>query len=122
MALPKGDTLDWNGLDGVTGSLTPGKQAGPTVINGRSLSLAPFTVPDTLVAMCVRPENVEAVFVAGHCLKRDHRLVGIDVPAEVAMADAALRAGGQGRPEARLNDRSPSHERTSSILSTKGAS
>ena len=100
MGLPKGDTLDWNGLDGVTGSLTPGKRADPNVIDGRSLSLAPFTVPDTLVAMCMRPENVEAVLVAGHGLKRDHRLVGIDVPTEVAMADAALRA-----LEARVGER-----------------
>ena len=81
------------GIDHVTGSLTPGKRADVIVIDTRNaLNLTPLTVPETLVASCVYPDNVEAVFVDGRCLKRDHRLVGVDLPAFVGEANGALRA------------------------------
>lgn len=81
------------GIEGITGSLTPGKRADVIVIDTRqALNLTPVTVPETLVASCVYPENVEAVFVDGQCLKRDGKLVGVDVPAFIVEANQALRA------------------------------
>jgi cytosine/adenosine deaminase-related metal-dependent hydrolase len=88
------------GLGDITGSLTPGKRADLIVINTRALNLAPLTVPETLVASCVYPSNVEAVFVDGRCLKRDFRLVGVDVAAFVDLANGTLK-----RLEARVGRR-----------------
>jgi cytosine/adenosine deaminase-related metal-dependent hydrolase len=88
------------GLGEVTGSLTPGKRADLIMIDTRALNLAPLTVPETLVASCVYPSNVEAVLVDGRWLKRDHRLVGVDAAEVVASANAALR-----RLEARVGQR-----------------
>jgi 5-methylthioadenosine/S-adenosylhomocysteine deaminase len=79
------------GLDHVTGSLTPGKRADLIVINTRALNLAPLTVPETLIASCTYPSNVEAVFIDGRCLKRDGKLVGVEVDEVVHQANAALR-------------------------------
>jgi 5-methylthioadenosine/S-adenosylhomocysteine deaminase len=79
------------GLGDITGSLTPGKRADLIMINTRALNLAPLTVPETLVASCVYPSNVETVFVDGRCLKRDGRLVGVDVDAFVDSANASLQ-------------------------------
>jgi cytosine/adenosine deaminase-related metal-dependent hydrolase len=79
------------GLGDITGSLTPGKRADLIMINTRALNLAPLTVPETLVASCVYPSNVETVFVDGKCLKRDGRLVGVDVDAFIDRANATLR-------------------------------
>jgi 5-methylthioadenosine/S-adenosylhomocysteine deaminase len=79
------------GLGDITGSLTPGKRADLIMINTRALNLAPLTVPETLVASCVYPSNVETVFVDGKCLKRDGQLVGVDVDAFVDRANATLR-------------------------------
>jgi cytosine/adenosine deaminase-related metal-dependent hydrolase len=80
------------GIDHVTGSLTPGKKADVIVIDTRALNLAPFTVTETLIASCVTPANVEAVFIDGRCVKRDGKLVNIDPAAVVAEANAAFSA------------------------------
>jgi cytosine/adenosine deaminase-related metal-dependent hydrolase len=79
------------GLGDITGSLTRGKRADVIVINTNSLNLAPLTVPETLVASCTYPSNVETVFVDGRCLKRDGELVGVDVAAFVAEANLAFK-------------------------------
>jgi 5-methylthioadenosine/S-adenosylhomocysteine deaminase len=79
------------GLGDITGSLTRGKRADVIVINTNSLNLAPLTVPETLVASCTYPSNVEIVFVDGRCLKSDGELVGVDVAAFVAEANLALK-------------------------------
>lgn len=88
------------GLSDLTGSLTPGKRADVILINARALNLAPLTVPETLVASCVYPSNVETVFVDGKCLKRDGRLINVDVDAFVDRANETLR-----RLEARVGRR-----------------
>ena len=79
------------GLGDVTGSLTPGKRADLIVIDrSSSLNLAPWTVTDTLLSSCVHPGNVEAVFVDGRCVKRDGRLVDVDIAAEIAGVNEAF--------------------------------
>jgi len=80
------------GLGEITGSLTPGKRADVILVNTQALNLAPFTMPSTLLASCVYPSNVEAVFIDGHAVKRDFELVGVDVPATVAKANETFRA------------------------------
>jgi 5-methylthioadenosine/S-adenosylhomocysteine deaminase len=79
------------GLGDVTGSLTPGKRADLIIINTRALNLTPLTVPEALVASCVQPANVEAVFVDGRCLKCNGKLVGVDLPAFLEQANRSLR-------------------------------
>jgi cytosine/adenosine deaminase-related metal-dependent hydrolase len=79
------------GIGDITGSLTPGKRADVIVINTGALNLAPLTVPETLISSCTYPSNVEAVFVDGRCLKRDGKLVGVDVAAFVQQANTTLR-------------------------------
>jgi cytosine/adenosine deaminase-related metal-dependent hydrolase len=78
-------------MDNIIGSLTPGKRADLIVINTNALNLAPMTVPETLISSCTYPSNVETVFVDGRCLKRDGKLVGVDVPDFVRKANDALR-------------------------------
>jgi 5-methylthioadenosine/S-adenosylhomocysteine deaminase len=75
------------GLGDVTGSLTPGKRADVIVVNTAAINLTPWTVPETLLASCVYPENVEAVFVDGRCLKRDGALVEVDMDTAIAEAN-----------------------------------
>ncbi len=79
------------GMDDLIGSLTPGKRADLIVINTNALNLAPLTVPETLISSCTYPSNVEAVFVDGRCLKRDGKLVGVDVANFVRKANETLR-------------------------------
>jgi 5-methylthioadenosine/S-adenosylhomocysteine deaminase len=80
------------GLGDVTGSLTPGKRADVILLSLNSLNLAPFTVPESLIATCVQPSNVETVFVEGKCLKRDGQLVGVDVAETVAKVNEQFSA------------------------------
>jgi cytosine/adenosine deaminase-related metal-dependent hydrolase len=79
------------GLGDVTGSLTPGKRADVIMVSTKALNLAPFTVPETLIAACVYPSNVETVFVDGQCLKRDGALIGVDLDATVEEANAVFQ-------------------------------
>jgi 5-methylthioadenosine/S-adenosylhomocysteine deaminase len=78
-------------MDDIIGSLTPGKRADLIIINTNALNLAPLTVPETLISSCTYPSNVETVFADGRCLKRDGKLVGVDVPDFIEKANDALR-------------------------------
>ncbi len=79
------------GIDDITGSLKPGKRADLIIIDTKALNLTPVTVPETLIASCTYPSNVEAVFVDGRCLKRDGKLVGVDVDGFIEDANRTLR-------------------------------
>jgi 5-methylthioadenosine/S-adenosylhomocysteine deaminase len=95
------------GLDGVTGSLTPGKRADLIMVRADALNTAPFTDAPNLVALAAQPSNVDTVVVDGRILKRSGRLTALDPREVVCEASAALervlaRAGGAGgaaRPE-----------------------
>lgn len=78
------------GLDAITGSLTPGKQADVVVIgNSGSFTGQPAINPLGSAIFQSNPNDVWDVFVAGEAVKRDGTLVGIDLPALFAEAQAS---------------------------------
>jgi cytosine/adenosine deaminase-related metal-dependent hydrolase len=79
------------GLDGRTGSLSPGKQADLILIRATDLNLAPVTDPAAAVVLAAHPGNVDTVLVAGRTLKRGGRLLAADLPGVLAQADASRR-------------------------------
>lgn len=67
------------GLDARIGSLTPGKEADIVVLRTDDLALTPMNNPSGAVVYAAHPGHVDSVFVAGRAVKRDGRLLGIDV-------------------------------------------
>ncbi|MDF2887221.1 MAG: amidohydrolase [Lacrimispora sp.] len=62
------------GLDGITGSLEPGKQADLILIETDSANMFPVYDPYSALVYSANPSNVEAVYVAGECLVEGKRL------------------------------------------------
>jgi 5-methylthioadenosine/S-adenosylhomocysteine deaminase len=80
------------GFGAVTGSLTPSKRADVIMINTNDVNIAPAAHPNTTIVQSATPANVDTVMVDGRILKRDGKLVGVDVEAIVAAAKgSALR-------------------------------
>jgi cytosine/adenosine deaminase-related metal-dependent hydrolase len=69
------------GLDGQTGTLTPGKQADIVLIGTGSLNMFPVNNPVGAVVEAAHVGNVDTVMVAGRIVKRHGQLVGVDLPA-----------------------------------------
>jgi 5-methylthioadenosine/S-adenosylhomocysteine deaminase len=89
------------GLEDVTGSLSPGKRADVLLVRRHDLNVAPVGDPESTVVRSVTPANVDTVIVDGRILKRDGRLLHVDVPEVVARAEDAARrvldrSGGRG--------------------------
>jgi 5-methylthioadenosine/S-adenosylhomocysteine deaminase len=88
------------GLDGVTGSLTPGKDADLIVLRGDSLALNPVNNPAGSVVYGAHPGSVEDVMVAGAWRKRRGQLVDVDLARILRLAhesrDHVFSAFGQG--------------------------
>lgn len=63
------------GIDGHTGSITPGKQADLVVIDGSAVNVAPIIDPVAAVVCAADISNVETVIVNGVVRKRDGRLL-----------------------------------------------
>lgn len=76
------------GLDGETGSLTPGKKADVQLINPAAINFAPKLDWISQLVFNGQPANVEWVFVSGRVLKRDGRIVD-DQGQVIADAQAA---------------------------------
>lgn len=70
-----------NGLDGVTGSLTPGKQADLLVIEAEDINNMPLNDPVGTVVLGADARNITAVFIAGQLRKWDRRVLGVDLQA-----------------------------------------
>ncbi len=68
-----------NGLGEVTGSLSVGKQADIVTINCRAPNLMPMTYAAGSAVMGAHAGNVDTVLVAGRVVKRDGRLVDVDL-------------------------------------------
>lgn len=79
------------GLDGVTGSLKPGKHADLILINTEELDYAMSgNAPIERLLMAVQPAHIDSVMVDGRFLKRKGRIVAIDAAEIVNIAhDAA---------------------------------
>jgi cytosine/adenosine deaminase-related metal-dependent hydrolase len=67
------------GLGARTGSLAPGKQADVIVIGAEGLNMTPRPEPVGSVVLQANASNVHTVLVAGSVVKRDGRLVGVDM-------------------------------------------
>ena len=63
------------GLEDVTGSLTPGKQADVVMIDGHAPGVAPVIDPVGAVVLSADTSNVDTVIVGGTIQKRDGKLV-----------------------------------------------
>jgi cytosine/adenosine deaminase-related metal-dependent hydrolase len=68
-----------NGLDAITGTLSPGKKADLVVISTNSPSMIPLNYAAGAVVMGANAGDVEHVLVGGRFVKRDHRLVDTDI-------------------------------------------
>lgn len=67
-------------LDGVTGSLTPGKAADIILLDAQAINVTPLNnVPGAVVTLMERG-NVETVMVAGKVRKWKGQLLGFDIP------------------------------------------
>jgi cytosine/adenosine deaminase-related metal-dependent hydrolase len=81
------DALRWGtangahaiGMEDRIGSITPGKQADLAVIGGSRLNMIPMADPVGTLVQQANPSNVDHVLVAGKFVKRDGKLVGVDL-------------------------------------------
>ncbi len=67
------------GLDHKVGSLAPGKEADLILVDTGSLSLTPMNNPWGAIVYAAHPGNVDTVLVRGRVVKRDGKLVDVDV-------------------------------------------
>jgi 5-methylthioadenosine/S-adenosylhomocysteine deaminase len=97
------------GLEARTGSITVGKDADLILLDARDPSVFPVTDPVGTVVAAGHPGLVDGVFVAGRAVKRDGRLLGVDLPALQAQllesrdriaAAAGVPLGGSWTPAA----------------------
>jgi 5-methylthioadenosine/S-adenosylhomocysteine deaminase len=75
-----------NGLDGKTGSLTPGKQADVVMLRTDRMNVTPLNEPATAVVVGMDTGNVDTVLIAGRVMKRQGRLLHVDWAAVRRMA------------------------------------
>ncbi|MFD5386709.1 amidohydrolase family protein [Streptomyces sp. NPDC127074] len=69
------------GPDARTGSITVGKDADLILLDAENPSVFPVGDPVGTIVAAGHPSLVDSVFVAGRAVKRDGRLVGVDLPA-----------------------------------------
>lgn len=81
-----------NGLEAVTGSITPGKQADLILVDAEAVNNMPLNDAVGTLVLGSDPRNVRGVFVGGRARKWDGELVGVDVD-EVRRSVHASRAG-----------------------------
>jgi 5-methylthioadenosine/S-adenosylhomocysteine deaminase len=77
------------GLDAVTGSIEVGKAADLVILDDSPLGMIPMNNPFGAVVYNAHPGMVRDVFVAGNRVKKDGKLVGVDMPKLRAMAQAS---------------------------------
>jgi 5-methylthioadenosine/S-adenosylhomocysteine deaminase len=80
------------GIDGVTGSLTPGKRADLIMVRVTDVNTAPFTDPTNTLTLAAGAENVDTVVVDGRILKRHGQLTALDTGDVVRDTTKALKA------------------------------
>ena len=80
------------GLEDSVGTITPGKRADIVMVRCDALNMmpAPDLDPTRLLVLCAQPANVDTVFVDGRVLKRNGRLVDVNVSQVVSQAAASL--------------------------------
>jgi cytosine/adenosine deaminase-related metal-dependent hydrolase len=88
MEIQPEDALRWGTINGAealglgrrAGSLTPGKQADVIVVSGKNIGSRPVNDPVGQLVMQTHPGSIDTVIVGGRIVKRDGRLVGVDLP------------------------------------------
>jgi cytosine/adenosine deaminase-related metal-dependent hydrolase len=78
-----------NGLLDKVGSLTPGKEADIILLRTDKPNIFPVNDPIGAVVWGMDTSNVDSVFVAGKALKRDGKLLGVDLSRIRSMAYAS---------------------------------
>jgi len=68
-----------NGLTGKVGTLTPGKEADVILLRTDQINIVPVNDPVGAVVWGMDTSNVDSVFVVGNALKRNGRLVNVDL-------------------------------------------
>jgi len=68
-----------NGLDRKTGTLTPGKDADLVMLRTDRINVMPINDPVAAVVEGMDTSNIDTVMVRGKMLKRNGRLVGVDL-------------------------------------------
>lgn len=76
------------GLDAITGSLTPGKRADIITVRCDDLAMTPLNNPAGALVYSAHAGLVDHVLVDGRFVKRDGRLVGVDLARVRALATA----------------------------------
>ena len=74
------DAADSCGLGARTGSLTPGKDGDVILVRTDDVIIFPVTDLAGTTVSAGHPGLVDTVLVAGEVVKRDGRLVGVDLP------------------------------------------
>jgi 5-methylthioadenosine/S-adenosylhomocysteine deaminase len=79
------------GMDGIVGSLEPGKKADVVLIkNDHSPAMTPILHPYGHVVYQAQRGDVHTVVVNGRLAKHEHRLIGVDLPAARAGVELTL--------------------------------
>lgn len=81
-----------SGLGHKTGSLTPGKQADIVLIDTNRLNMFPINHAPGAVVEAAHVGNIDSIWVAGKRVKRDGKLVGVDIAALREKVDRARDA------------------------------
>ena len=68
-----------NGLDKKIGTLTPGKEADIILLRTDRLNVMPMNNAVGAVVTSMGPQNVDTVLIAGKVMKRNGKLVGVDM-------------------------------------------
>jgi 5-methylthioadenosine/S-adenosylhomocysteine deaminase len=68
------------GREGRAGSISVGKDADLVLIDAEDLSVFPVNDPVSTVVTAAHPGLVDSVFVGGRAVKRDGKLLGVDLP------------------------------------------
>lgn len=66
-------------LDDKVGTLTPGKQADLIMIRTTDLNIFPVNDPIGTVVQCAHTGNVDSVYVAGNAVKKDGKMINVDL-------------------------------------------
>ena len=80
------------GMEASIGTLTPGKRADVIMVRTDALNMMPGADldPTRLLVLCAQPSNVDTVIVDGRVVKRNGRLVDVNVARVVSQAADAL--------------------------------
>ncbi len=90
-----------NGLDKKIGTLAPGKEADIVLLRTDLLNTMPINNAVGAVVTSMTAQNVDTVLIAGKIMKRDGKLVGVDMNKVAKLAPRRAGAELQGRGGAR---------------------